>query len=361
MWTSHTNIYIFKSAPHALKISSGPTLWAIGKSFSSTYKYLYSNYDDILQSIGVETLPATGITLNSVTLNGKLSSLGNYSSANVSFEWGTTSGALDQVTANQTLSATSNFSAILNGLVPGTTYYFKAVATAGEDTVYGSELSVTTASPTVTPSVTTSSATNIGASIATLHGNLDSLGTSSEVNASFMWGTVSGSLTNETAPISISSPGLFSIKLEGLTDSTTYFFKAKAVGDGTGYGNEMSFTTMTSGCFIATAAYGSYLDIHVDTLRDFRDEYLMASSIGQSFVTFYYRHSPPIAQFISEHAYLKPLVRAILMPAVVMSRIALNIGLVAAVSLASVLAVLVIAFIMRARKQRVKDSQHQQG
>ncbi|MDC4205325.1 MAG: S8 family serine peptidase [Candidatus Manganitrophus sp.] len=53
------------------------------------------------------------------------------------------------------------------------------------------------------------------------------------------------------------------------------------------------------GCFIATAAYGSYLDPHVQTLRNFRDEVLMPSALGKTFVDFYYVWSPDAARFIA--------------------------------------------------------------
>ncbi len=297
----------------------------------------------------VTTNSATGIGANTATLHGSLDSLGNASSVNASFVWGTTSGNLTNETTPVSKSSTSAFSANLTGLSFGTKYYFKAKATALGATVYGSELSFTTQSP---PTVTTSSATNIGANIATLHGNLDSLGNTINASVSFVWGTTSGNLTHQTPVVSLSDPTPLSYKLEGLTDNVTYYFRVKAVGEGTGYGDEISFTTMSSNCFIATAAYGSYLDSHVDTLRAFRDKYLMTNSPGQSFVTFYYRHSPPVAQFISEHDYLKPIVRAALMPAVVMSRITLNIGLTAVAYMAVILVITAIAVIMRVRRQK---------
>ena len=37
-----------------------------------------------------------------------------------------------------------------------------------------------------------------------------------------------------------------------------------------------------SGCFVATAAYGSYLDPHVEALRNFRDEQLLTNAPGRS-------------------------------------------------------------------------------
>lgn len=69
-----------------------------------------------------------------------------------------------------------------------------------------------------------------------------------------------------------------------------------------------------SGCFIATAAFGSYLDPHVMVLRHFRDDVLLQSELGTAFVTFYYKHSPPIADFIAQHETLRTLMRFVLTP-----------------------------------------------
>jgi uncharacterized repeat protein (TIGR02543 family) len=73
------------------------------------------------------------------------------------------------------------------------------------------------------------------------------------------------------------------------------------------------------GCFIATAAYGSPLDPHVQVLRDFRDKYLMTNKPGQAFVRFYYKYSPPIANFIERHKVLKSCVRILLIPLITVS------------------------------------------
>jgi uncharacterized repeat protein (TIGR01451 family) len=70
------------------------------------------------------------------------------------------------------------------------------------------------------------------------------------------------------------------------------------------------------GCFIATAAYGSALEPHVEVLRSFRDRYLQGSRLGREFIGFYYRHSPPIADFIARHEWLRSIVRMLLTPLV---------------------------------------------
>ena len=70
------------------------------------------------------------------------------------------------------------------------------------------------------------------------------------------------------------------------------------------------------GCFIATAAYGSYFMPKVKVLRNFRDDYLLTNTAGQYFVTQYYHYSPPIADYISKREWLKTGVRGALTPLV---------------------------------------------
>jgi hypothetical protein len=69
-------------------------------------------------------------------------------------------------------------------------------------------------------------------------------------------------------------------------------------------------------CFIATAAYGSYLDPHVQILRDFRDQYLLTNPLGKALVAFYYKNSPPLANFIARHESLRAVTRLLLTPVV---------------------------------------------
>jgi len=63
------------------------------------------------------------------------------------------------------------------------------------------------------------------------------------------------------------------------------------------------------GCFIATAAYGTDTAKEIDILREFRDAVLLPNSLGAKFVSLYYKTSPPIADFISQHEVLRTAVR----------------------------------------------------
>ncbi|MBW2597748.1 MAG: hypothetical protein JRC55_03680, partial [Deltaproteobacteria bacterium] len=81
------------------------------------------------------------------------------------------------------------------------------------------------------------------------------------------------------------------------------------------------------GCFIATAAYGSPMAPQVKVLREIRDRFLLTNSLGKTVVNFYYAFSPKLADFISEHAGLRTMVRVGLLPLVGLSWIALKTGL----------------------------------
>lgn len=74
-----------------------------------------------------------------------------------------------------------------------------------------------------------------------------------------------------------------------------------------------NFTTLT-GCFIATAAFGSELEPEVNVLRRVRDAYLIKSPLGQSLVGSYYTLSPGIARLVAEHEPLRHVVRETLRP-----------------------------------------------
>ena len=65
-------------------------------------------------------------------------------------------------------------------------------------------------------------------------------------------------------------------------------------------------------CFIATAAYGTSFSSELYLLRWFRDKYLKSNSIGSWFVKLYYKYSPPVAKYISEHPICATIVRALL-------------------------------------------------
>lgn len=91
------------------------------------------------------------------------------------------------------------------------------------------------------------------------------------------------------------------------TDENAFnFFLSRSSGSGSSGG----------WCFIAEAAYGSWLDSHVGTLRHFRDRWLLTSGPGRFLVRFYYRWSPDAAAFIRKHETARHAARMVLTPVV---------------------------------------------
>jgi hypothetical protein len=203
----------------------------------------------------VTTDAAANVGARSATINGDLTSLGTASSVQVFFQWGLT--GYDNETTPQTMNANGSFGTNLDSLATGTTYLFRAVA-VGDGTTYGSDLIFTTA-VSAPPMVTTNAATGVGTNSATLNGDLTSLGTASSAQVSFEWATDAyytshgNSYDNQTNTQTMSTTGIFSSNPTGLSPGTTYHFRAKAVGDGTAYSADMTFTT-TSPLSVTTNA-----------------------------------------------------------------------------------------------------------
>jgi hypothetical protein len=193
----------------------------------------------------VYTNAAGNLTASSATLNGYLNGLGAASAGNVSFQYATDAyytgngSSYSDETSPQSMSAIVPFSANLDSLPPGTTYHFRAKA-VGSGTAYGHDLTFTTS--TTPPEVTTNPASDVTTNSATLNGNVTSLGTATSVDVSFEWG-LTESYGNETATQPMTLIDTFSANLGNLTPGATYHFSAKAVGNGTAYGGDMTFTT----------------------------------------------------------------------------------------------------------------------
>ena len=94
------------------------------------------------------------------------------------------------------------------------------------------------------PVVATDNASNISASSARLNGSMASRGSADNATASFVWGTSPGTYTYETPGDVMSGAGAFYCDLGSLIPGTTYYYKARAVGAGTSYGAECSFTAL---------------------------------------------------------------------------------------------------------------------
>jgi hypothetical protein len=83
-----------------------------------------------------------------------------------------------------------------------------------------------------------------------------------------------------------------------------------------GYGHPRQ-TTQPCCTAAAAAASGPNAPEKLNTLRQFRDEVMLPNSLGATLVSLYYRTSPPVANFISQHQVLTRLVRVGFVDAIV--------------------------------------------
>jgi hypothetical protein len=134
-------------------------------------------------------------------------------------------------------------------------------------------------------------------------------GYSAEINFSLQSGTATAS-NSDAGSSTTSGSG------SGATSADSGSSAAASSGGGGGSG----------GCFIATAAFGSYVNPYVRILRSFRDIYLMTNAPGKAFVRWYYAASPPIADTIRQSETLKAVVRLALIPVIGFTYLCLTIG-----------------------------------
>jgi hypothetical protein len=129
----------------------------------------------------------------------------------------------------------------------------------------------------------------------------------------------SGSTATSTLTVSASSSastGSFTLSIDGTSGSLTH---SVSVGITITSGAATTTTTTTPtgpGCIIATATYGSELAPEVQLLRGFRDNSILKTVAGSSFMTafnaWYYSFSPTVAGYLTQH----PAERAIMKTAV---------------------------------------------
>lgn len=185
----------------------------------------------------VTNLPATDIEPSSATLPGEVTDTGG-ATPSVTIYWGdndagTTTGNWDK-SANLGNQA-GPFSTSITGLSPSTTYFFRAFATneAGSDWA-NSTSSFTTQAPPNPPSVVNSAATGVGFVEADLNGNVTSTGGEAP-EVIIYYGDNDGGTTpgNWDEGVNLGAQtGTFTTDLFGLSDDTTYYFRAFAQNSG---------------------------------------------------------------------------------------------------------------------------------
>ncbi len=188
------------------------------------------------------TNPATLVASYSATLNGSLDPHGL--TTTVYFQYGTsTSYGLTTAPQSKNGNTYQNVLATISGLMAGTSYHFRIVATNSAGTRYGADRTFTALSPTGPPVVITNPATNVTSSSATLKGTVDPHGLNTSVH--FQYGTTTS--YGSTTPSQTKTGNTYqnvSANISGLSAHRTYHFRIVATNSaGTRYGVDKTFRT----------------------------------------------------------------------------------------------------------------------
>ncbi len=221
------------------------------------------------------------------------------------YTWAVTGGSLP---SGLSVNATTG---IISG-IPTTvgTAHFTVQVTDTLAATATKDLSITIyASPPPTLTISNVIVSNINYNAATISWNTDSNATSQVFydTVSRVSATGYAFQTTENATLATAH----NVALGGLSEGTRYYYRVRSANPGTGaiaISNEYTFVSK-SRCFIATAAYGTPTNEEINILRRFRDRVLLRNKLGAAFVAFYYRTSPPIADFISRHEFIRTIVR----------------------------------------------------
>lgn len=193
----------------------------------------------------VATQSASGVTSDQATLNGSLTDDGGEVCA-LSFQWGD-SPSLGNTVAAGTGSTGASFSALISGLLTGTNYYFRAVATNSRGTSYGVILSLTSTAPPPggIPTVLTLAAVEVTESSGKLKGLVqDSLGRYGDVR--FEWGGTTAYGNSTPWHEGYKTGDMFEERLLNLAEGAVYHFRAQFRGSGIVSGSDAAFSTLSN-------------------------------------------------------------------------------------------------------------------
>ncbi|MGC9943218.1 MAG: chitobiase/beta-hexosaminidase C-terminal domain-containing protein [Verrucomicrobiota bacterium] len=239
-------------------------------SVQTVSDFVFQSGTNGFTSATVTNLPATAIQPTTATLNGQVLSSGGFAPS-ITLYYGTTDGGTNAGNWANSISVgveTGAFSQSVTGLSPDTTYYYTASASNIGGTAWASPSQSFTTTIVTPPQVSNEPATAIGATTATLNGQLLSTG-GAPTTVTFYYGTTDGGNNPAAWNSSIylgSQSGPFSQTISGLSSNTVYYFTSEATNlDGAVWAAPSE--TFTTAATNPVSSYVSVLTYHNDNTR----------------------------------------------------------------------------------------------
>ena len=209
----------------------------------------------------VTTAEVTDIAWRTATAGGEVTDTGGLPEMERGICWGTSHNPEFSGDHVESGSGSGSYSAPLTGLTAGTTYYVRAYAKNEVGIGYGEEKSFQTKAPEI-PTVTTMPVTGITSLSGMGNGAVTSDGGTPVTECGIYFGTSPNPLVTGTQVVSSSVEDAFFCLMEDLNHATTYYVRAYATnGQGTGYGDEVPFTTRPEGSIGAYFSIGSEVKV----------------------------------------------------------------------------------------------------
>lgn len=187
----------------------------------------------------------TNITINSATSGGVITKDGGAAVSARGVCWSTSAGPTISDSHSSDATGIGSFVSNITDLTPNTLYHVRAYATNKAGTAYGNEVTFTS-TPIVVPTVVTTAATSITVTTAVTGGNVTADGYATVTARGVCWSLTTGPTITNDKTSDGTGTGIFVSNLTGLTPGVTYYIRAYATNSaGTGYGNELTFTTTT--------------------------------------------------------------------------------------------------------------------
>lgn len=190
----------------------------------------------------VTPLPPSSVTATSALAAASVNP--NAVATNVTFQYGHTTAYGSSTTATSAGAGTAALSvqATLAGLLPGTAYHYRAVATSADGTTYGGDTAFTTAK--AAPAASTGAASIVLTDGARLTGTVAPNGVATTYQFQYGPTAAYGQQTTLTLAGSGTSRVGVGATVRGLAPGTAYHYRLVAISpDGTTAGADLTFTT----------------------------------------------------------------------------------------------------------------------
>ena len=211
----------------------------------TAYGSIYSFPTQAAGLASINTNSISSISSNQANSGGTINNNGGSAITAKGICWSTSSNPTTSNSKTVDGSGNSNFSSVLSSLSSNTYYYVRAYATNGVGTAYGNQVGFTSAAKIPTLSTYTVSIKGSNYFYAGGYNIID--GGATITAKGICWSTSSGPTISNSKTIDGTGATSFSSYATGLSQNTTYYYRAYATNSaGTGYGPELTVTTLGS-------------------------------------------------------------------------------------------------------------------